>query len=343
MAKMMKAVRVHGIEDYRYEELEVPKPGYGEILVKVSAVGICAGDAKTFAGAERFWGNGSDLLPYVEPIVTPGHEFSGTVVQLGEQADKIHGVKLGDLVVSEQIVPCHECKYCRNGNYQVCIPHHVYGFHQVTQGAMAEFMIFPQKALVHVVPKQTPAHHAAFIEPLACSLHAVELGNIQWNDVVVISGCGPLGLGMVAGARQKQPKVLVALDLCNWKLDIAKECGADIVLNPAECDLKAEIDKLTEGYGCDVYIEATGAGASVRQGLNIIARQGRFVEFSVFGKEISADWSIIGDTKELTIRGGHLGPNCWPKAISMVKDNLLPLDKIITHRFPLKDFLPAIQ
>eukprot|EP00088_Acartia_fossae_P025452 TRINITY_DN26284_c0_g2_i1.p1 TRINITY_DN26284_c0_g2~~TRINITY_DN26284_c0_g2_i1.p1 ORF type:complete len:224 (-),score=40.72 TRINITY_DN26284_c0_g2_i1:58-729(-) len=208
---------------------------------------------------------------------------------------------------------------------------------------MAEYMIFPKNALVHVVPPQIDPRHAAFIEPLACSLHAVELGNIQWNDVVVISGCGPLGLGMVAGAKQKQPKVLVALDLCNWKLDIAKECGADIVLNPMECDLKTEIDNLTEGLGCDVYIEATGAGSSVKQGLNIIARLGRFIEFSVFGKEVTADWSIIGDTKELTIRGGHLGPYCWPKAISMVAKNLLPLDKIISHKFPLKDYEMAIK
>jgi len=341
--KYMNAVRVYGIEDYRYEKIEVPVPGYGEVLVKVEAVGICAGDAKTFTGAVRFWGNGKDMPAYVEPVVTAGHEFSGRVVGLGEDAEKIHGVKMGDLTVSEQIVPCQACKYCKNGNYQVCEPHHVYGFHQVTQGAMAEYMVYPKNAFVHLVPDKIDPHHAAFVEPLACSLHAVELGNIQFNDVVVISGCGPLGLGMVAGARQKNPKCLIALDLCDWKLDIAKECGADLVLNPLTCNLKEEIDKLTEGLGCDVYIEATGAGSSVRQGLHVIARLGTFVEFSVFGKEIEADWSIIGDTKELTIKGGHLGPKCWPKAIDIVAKGLMPLDKIITHKFPMKDFKEGIQ
>ena len=83
----------------------------------------------------------------------------------------------------------------------MCVPHHVYGFHQVTQGAMATFLLSPATALVHVVPEHVEPRHACFIEPFACSLHAVELGDIQWNDVVVISGCGPLGLGMVAGAR----------------------------------------------------------------------------------------------------------------------------------------------
>lgn len=341
--KTMVAVRVYGKEDYRYEEIEVPVPQAGEVLVKVEAVGICAGDAKTYAGAIRFWGDGGDIPAYVEPVVTAGHEFSGRVVSLGEGAEELHGVKVGDLTVSEQIVPCQTCKYCRSGNYQVCIPHHVYGFHQVTQGAMAGYMIYPKNALVYKVPEHVDPRHAAFIEPLACSLHAVELGKIQWSDVVVVSGCGPLGLGMAAGARRKDPKCLVALDLCDWKLDVARACGADIVLNPSSCNLKAEIDKLTQGLGCDVYIEATGAGSSMRQGLNIIARLGRFVEFSVFGREIEADWSIIGDTKELTIIGGHLGPHCWPKAVEMVASGELPLDRIITHKYPLRDFKKGIQ
>ena len=195
----------------------------------------------------------------------------------------------------------------------MCVPHHVYGFHQVTQGAMATYLLYPATALVHVVPEHVDPRHACFIEPFACSLHAVELGNIQWTDVVVISGCGPLGLGMVAGARKKDPKTLIALDMVDWKLDIAKQCGADVVLNPGKCNLMEEINKLTDGLGCDVYIEATGAGGSVkfvgnfiiepflfslfffRQGLNIIARLGRFVEFSVFGRDVTCDWSIIGN------------------------------------------------
>ena len=127
-------------------------PGPGEILVQVEAVGICAGDAKTWDGAARFWGNGKDLAPYVEPPVIPGHEFSGRVVALGEGAGELHGgIGIGDLTVSEQIVPCAECRYCLRGNYQMCVPHHVYGFHQVTQGAMAEYLLYPAKARGHKV------------------------------------------------------------------------------------------------------------------------------------------------------------------------------------------------
>lgn len=336
----MKAVVIHGIEDYRMEERPVPVPGPGEVLVKVEAVGICAGDSKCFAGAARFWADGE----FVQPPVTPGHEFSGTVVALGEGAGDRHGVSLGDLVVSEQIVPCHECRYCQRGGYQMCIPHNIYGFKQASQGAMADFMIYPAGSIVHKIPKGVDPFHACFVEPLACSLHAVELGQIKFSDVVVVSGCGPLGIGAVAAAVQKNPRKVVALDVLDWKLEIAQKCGTNVIaLNPAKVDLKKEIDALTDGFGCDVYIELTGNPQSVRQGLDCIARHGRFVEYAVFGKEVTADWSIISDCKELTIVGGHLGPRQWPKAIEMVANKELPIEDIITHKFPLSKFLEGIK
>jgi len=310
--------------------------------VKVEAVGICAGDGKVYIGAERFWGKPGQE-PYMKLPVTPGHEFSGRVVALGEGSKGHHGADVGDLVVSEQIVACGLCRFCKNGNYQVCPDHTVYGFQRETNGAMAGYMIFPEKAKVHKIPEGVPPHHATFVEPLACSVHGVELANIQFDDVVVISGCGPVGLGMVAAARQKNPKLLIALDLFDWKLDIAKKCGADLVFNPMNCNLKEEIDKLTDNYGCDAYIEVSGADKSVQQGLDILTRLGRFVCFSVFKGDVEADWSLIGDVKELRVIGGHLGPHCWPKAIQMVSKKQLPLDDIITHKFPLKDYQKGIE
>jgi threonine dehydrogenase-like Zn-dependent dehydrogenase len=104
---------------------------------------------------------------------------------------------------------------------------------------MATYMKWPKNSIVHKIPEGVKAEHAAFIEPLSCSVWAVERAEVQLEDVVVISGCGPLGLGMVAAARLKNPKVLIALDMVDWKLDIAKDFGADIVLNPAKDDVKA--------------------------------------------------------------------------------------------------------
>ena len=170
------------------------------------------------------------------------------------------------------------------------------------------------------------------------------MANIQFDEVIVIAGCGPIGLGMIAASKQKSPKFIVALDFFDAKLDLARECGADFCFNPEKVNVQAEIETLTEGYGCDTYFEVTGNPKSVQQGLDLLTRRGKFICMSVFkNSDVNADWSLIGDVKELQIIGGHLGPHCWPKAISMVSKNQLPLDKIITHKFPLSEFDKGIK
>jgi len=160
---------------------------------------------------------------------------------------------------------------------------------------------------------------------------------------VVIAGCGSLGLGMVAAARLKNPGLLIALDPVPSRLEVAKKCGADLLLNPLEVDVVDEVKALTDGYGCDVYIEATGHIEAVPQGLHMIRRLGTFVEFSVFGEPLTVDWTIIGDTKELNIHGSHLGPYCYPLAIDMLLKGQVPADDIVTHALPLEQFEEAFQ
>ena len=275
----------------------------------------------------------------VRPQSSPGHEFVGEVVALGVGAGEKYNLALGDLAVSEQIVPCWKCRFCLRGQYWMCQDKHdVYGFRQATFGAMAEYMKFPVGSLNYKVPKSISPAHAAFIEPLGCAIHAVQRGEIQLDDVVVIAGCGPLGLGMVAAARLKNPRLLIALDMNDHRLDIARACGADLTLNPGQIDVIDEVNKLTDGYGCDVYIEATGYPPAVLQGLQMIRKLGTFVEFSVMREPVTVDWTIIGDTKELNIHGSHLSPYCYPIAIRMLEQGLLPMDDIITHTLPLSEF-----
>jgi threonine dehydrogenase-like Zn-dependent dehydrogenase len=338
LPKTMPAIVCWGAEDYRFQEWDVPQPGPEEVLIRVKSVGICASDLKCYQGAPLFWGD-KQRVGYAQPPVIPGHEFVGEVVALGEGAAEKYDLALGDLAVSEQIVPCWKCRYCMRGQYWMCQDKHdVYGFRQATFGAMAEYMKFPVGALNYHVPASIPAHHAAFIEPLACGIHAVERGEIQLGDVVVIAGAGPLGLGMVAAARLKNPRVLVVLDMSDARLEIARLCGADLLLNPARVDVIDEVLKLTDGYGCDVYIEATGYPPAVEQGLHMIRKLGTFVEFSVMRELVTVDWTIIGDSKELNIHGSHLSPYCYPIAIRMLAQGLLPMEQIITHQFPLSGF-----
>ena len=148
---------------------------------------------------------------------------------------------------------------------------------------------------------------------------------------------------MIAAARLKNPALLIALDLNDQRLEIARACGADRGINPSKVDAIDEVRALTEGYGCDVYIEATGHPAAVQQGLQMIRKLGTFVEFSVMREPVTVDWTIIGDSKELNIHGSHLGPHCYPVAIRMIEQGLLPLDDIVTHRLPLSDFQSGID
>lgn len=153
---------------------------------------------------------------------------------------------------------------------------------------------------------------------------------------------------MISGAKHKSPKCLIALDLVDWKLDIAKKCGADYVINVGNCQsithLKQEIGKLCGGDDVTVYMEVSGSPVSVHQGLQLLAPLGKFVCYSVFRDAFPADWSIIGDVKELQIIGAHLGRDCWPRALEMIgKEGVLPLEDIITHRLSLKDVNEALD
>jgi threonine dehydrogenase-like Zn-dependent dehydrogenase len=148
---------------------------------------------------------------------------------------------------------------------------------------------------------------------------------------------------MVAGAKMKGPDRIIALDLSDDRLEVAKRCGADFCLNPAKEDVIQKVRDLTDGYGCDVYIEATGHPAAVEQGLHLIRKLGTFVEFSVMREKVTVDWTIIGDSKELNIHGSHLGPHCYPVAIRMIEAGLLPMDEIVTHRLPLTDYKKGIE
>jgi threonine dehydrogenase-like Zn-dependent dehydrogenase len=338
LPKTMQAIVCYGPEDYRLQEWEVPIPEAGEVLIRVEAVGICASDLKCFQGAPLFWGD-AHRAGYCQPPVIPGHELVGQVVALGAGAGEREGLALGDLAVSEQIVPCWRCRFCRRGQYWMCQDKHdVYGFRQATFGAMAEYMKFPVGSLNYRVPDTIPVHHAVYIEPLACAIHAVERGEIGFDDVVVIAGAGPIGLGMVAAARRKNPRLLIVVDLNDDRLALARRCGADLTLNPRTGDVVDEVVKLSDGYGCDVYIEATGYPAAVEQGLRMIRKLGTFVEFSVMREPVTVDWTIIGDTKELNIHGAHLSPYTYPVAIDMLAKGLLPMEQIITHQLPLASF-----
>ena len=338
LPEKMKAIVCYTPDDYRLEMVDTPCAREGEIIVKVEACGICTGDVKAKHGAARFWGDQTHPS-YCEPPFIPGHEFLGHIVELGSNVKG--DFQIGDRVISEQIAPCWECRFCKRGQHWMCEVHDVYGFKGHLNGGMAEYARFPKNSLVYKVPHDLETKSAVLIEPFACSKHAVDRANVSNEDFVVLSGAGTLGLGMVTYLRMKNPQTIAVLDMQDERLALAKEYGADLVMNPQKENVVNRIKELTGGYGCDVYIEATGHVSSVQQGLDAIRRLGTFVEFSVFSGPCSVDWSIISDEKELDLLGAHLSPHCYEPVIQWMSEKKLQTKGVVSHEFSLDDWEEA--
>jgi erythritol/L-threitol dehydrogenase len=336
MSETMLAVRNYGTKDYRLERLERPRAGPREAVIRIDAAGICGSDGKCYGGAEMFKG-------WLKTPVIPGHEFFGTVVELGEGAGEKWGIRAGDKVIAEQIYPCERCRFCQRGQYWMCEVHDMYGFQKHCNGAWAQFMKLGPNSRVHKMPSDIKRDAGVLVEPLACAIHAVERGEIQLGDTVTLAGAGTLGLLMLQVIKLKNPGQIIVTDAKPERLERARALGATHTVNVKEKDVVAEVKKLTGGYGTDVFIEASGYAGAVAQGLDMIRKLGTFVAFGVFGEKAVADWSIIGDRKELNIHGAHLGPYCYPRSIDYLHRGIVKWEPIVTTRMPLGDFQKGVD
>lgn len=339
MDEKMKALVTYGPYDYRYEEYPKPVIGKGEMLIKIKACSICAGDIKAFHGGIRIWGTTPENR-YIETPCIGGHEFYGEVV---EKADDVVDFVIGDIVVSEQIVPCNECEFCKQGTYWMCTRSAVYGFKQYANGGFAEYLLLNKDSINHKLPRDFSPEQSVLVEPIACGMHSVERAKISHSDVVVVAGLGAIGLSMVNIISQNLPKLVIGIDVKEKRLDMAKNFGADIVLNPMTCDVVKEIKRLTCGLGCDVYFEVSGNPKSVTQGLESLKNLGRYVQMGVFADEVKADWNIIGDGKELTVIGSHLSAITYEAVINGMKKGIIKTDGLISHSYALKDWQAAFE
>ncbi len=339
MEKTMKALMAYGPYDYRYEDVPMPVLEEGEILIKVKGCGICAGDIKAYHGGIRIWGT-SEENRYIEAPCIGGHEFCGEITEIGKG---VEGFKVGDFILTEQIVSCNECAFCKEGKYWMCTRSAVYGFKQYANGGFAQYAKLHKNSINHIVPKGFSVEQAVLVEPIACGMHALELASIKHTDVVVVAGLGAIGLSMLNMASLCLPKKIIGIEVKGSREALAKEFGADVMLNPTTCNIEKEILKLTDGLGCDVYVEASGNPKSVTQGLNILKNHGRYVQMGVFASEVSADWNVIGDGKELTILGSHLSAKTFDSVLKGIQKGLIKTDKLISDTYPLKDWKEAFE
>lgn len=238
----MKQAVYHGIEDVRIQEVGIPTPGPGEMVIRNRVTLTCGTDVKMFMRGYRY-----------DPPHLIGHEAAGIVYAVGEGVAKF---AVGDRVVAHNTAPCHECYYCKKGNHSMCVdlPSNL--------GAYAEYQLIPARIVRETafqIPTDMDFEQAALTEPLACAVYGTDQVDIELGDTVVVNGCGPIGLMFVRLAHLRGARVIAA-DVNDKRLALAERLGAQHTVTIAEGVNQVQaIKALTEdGRGVDIAIEATG-------------------------------------------------------------------------------------
>ncbi|MGD0398356.1 MAG: alcohol dehydrogenase catalytic domain-containing protein [Syntrophobacteraceae bacterium] len=320
----MKVAYWYNNRDIRIEEVPTPRPGPGELLVKVISCGIC----------------GSDIVEWYRlpraPLVQ-GHEVGAQVVAAGDSVTKF---KPGDRVFVAPKVPCMECSYCKDGHYPQCSEVKVR-----LPGGFAEYILVPETLVdkgAYLLPEALTYDQSTFIEPLACVVRAQRLAGVRENRTVFVAGCGMSGLLHVKLAKSRKCRV-IATDINRNRLAFAKRVGADITIDAAEDVSRRLADENIGKPG--VIILCTSALSAVQHAWQCVDKGGAIVFFAVPGpdKDVTVP---INDfwTKEIRILTSYYcGPPDIDEAIKLIESGEIQVEDMITHRLGLEDIAKGFE
>lgn len=318
-----------GFGNLEVQEKPEPSPGADQVKIEVKYAGICGSDIHTYEGHYK-----------VATPVTLGHEFSGEVVEVGENVTEF---KVGDRVTSETtFYICGECEYCKTQDYNLC--NHRKGLGSQQDGGFTKYLI-ARKESVHHLPENVDYQSAAMTEPLACTHHAVAKTEINKGDLVVVIGPGPIGL-LAAQVAKSYGATVIITGLTNDKvrLDKAIEVGIDYTVNTQEQDLKAFVNELTNGYGADVVLECSGAVPAAKQGLDILRKKGQYAQVGLFANpEIQFDLEKIIQ-KEIRVVGSRSQkPADWEPSLALMNEGKVNAKALVTHIYDITKWDEAYQ
>lgn len=322
----MKALVFTGLHEMEIQEREMPRLAHGKsVIVKVRAMGICGSDLHIFNGKHSF-------AQY--PIV-PGHEIVGEVHEIGAEVTTL---RVGDRVVLEPIHYCGHCYPCRKGQNNVCENLRVTGAHH--DGGCQEFYM-EDEANWHKIPDTLSWSQAVMIEPYTIGAQVIARGRIGADDTVLIHGAGPAGLIALDMAKEAGATVAVA-ELVEKRLELAKEFGADLVIDAKTQDTIEEIMKFTNGKGPTAVIDAAGLPNSFGDAVKILSPAGTIVTmtFSPVPTPVQVDLITL---KELNIVGSRLQINKFEPVIRSMTSRLARIDRMITHSFPIAQAREAVK
>lgn len=299
----MKAVQFLDIDKLTLADVDVPRIGADEVLVALRSVGICHSDFELLEG--RY------IIPFGYPIV-PGHEWSGQIAEVGRD---VTGFAPGDRVVGECVIGQEH-----------------FGFS--ISGAAAEYFVARPEWL-HKVPDELTDSQAALVEPFSCAYFAaMRAYNVNASDLVVVFGAGPIGLSCVAVAATLGARVLAA-EPDRTRANLARELGADEVLDPTSDSFVEQVLEHSGGRGADVVMEASGRPEAMAATLEVAGFNGRLVNIGIdVGRSATAKLGLI-QSKQLQIRGTIGSPGVWPETLRFLARTGLDLTPMITSRYSL--------
>jgi len=320
-ARPMRVAMYYSIQDIRIEEMPVPRIGPGEMLVRVRASGIC----------------GSDVMEWYRARAAPlvlGHEIAGEVAEIGEGVTRF---RVGDRVFVTHHVPCGECRYCRQGHSSVCETLRRTHFHP---GGFAEYVRVPQ---INVelgtlpLPDELSFDEGSFIEPLACVVRGQRMARLQGGQSVLVIGSGAAGLLHIQLARALGASRVVASDINESRLRVARALGADAVL-PAG-DLAQGLPAVNEGRLADLVVVCTAAAPALRQALRCVDRGGTVLFFAPTPEGVEVPVPLFELWRdEVTLATSYAaGPQDIAEAIELLRSRRVRVAEMITHRLSLAE------
>ena len=302
-----------------------------EVLVKVLVTSICGTDVHIYKWDK--WSQGR-----IKPPLTTGHEFCGKVLKVGSAVTK---VKVGDVVSAETHIVCGECEFCKRGEYHICKNTKIIGVD--TDGCFAEYAKMPAYNLI-VNNSGIDPKFLSIQEPLGNAVHTMMHFPIK-NKTVAVVGCGPIGLMGVNVAKAIGAKKIIAIEVNEYRIKLAKELGADVVINPMKEDVIKRVLEETDGAGVDVVTEFSGNKEAIEQSFKYVKAGGKMSMLGITSSNIEIDLSNDVVFKGISIYGvvGRLLFKTWDQVTELVQSGKLNLDKIITHSFPLKDIEKGME
>jgi L-iditol 2-dehydrogenase len=322
----VKAVLIERPHEVAYVELERPVPGVGEVLVQSHVAGVCRTDLEMLHG-------GLTDPRWVRFPLVPGHEWSGTVAELGED---VTDLAVGERVVCEGMIPCNRCRRCKEGETQLCLNYDQIGF--TRGGGYGEYVLVPRH-VVHRLPDAVSFAAGVLVEPAACVLRGIERARPRLGESLGVIGIGTLGSLALALARLYAPGALIGYGVRREELEFAERLGAHAVVHVAEEDPVASTQRHVGG-GLDLVIETAGAVEAVELATRLVRPGGRVVLLGIAGEgkvlELPADRIMFGDMN--VIGSCSYSTAAWSDVVRLLEGGLVDLDPIVTHRFPAAQF-----